>query len=205
MEGRVTPDRLETLTPAHAEIFEYAPESALSTVCGVWISELLLWVFETVGQEGEAALPIEMGMPAAEPRRAEPASARSELPRPNAAPQRPVLVPDPVPPPPAEPPPAPRHAPAPAVLVASTSTGDRWEVDAPETYMGRSKQCSIVLKSQRVSRKHASITREDDGFYINDLGAANGIWAGTDKVEREKIANGSEYIIGDVLVSFSYG
>jgi hypothetical protein len=89
------------------------------------------------------------------------------------------------------------------VLKASTNTGDNWEISDPETYIGRSKQCAIVLKSQRVSRKHATITMEDDGFYINDLGAANGIWAGTEKIDREKIEDGSEYIIGDVLVTFN--
>jgi FHA domain len=89
------------------------------------------------------------------------------------------------------------------VLIASTNTGDTWEISDPETFIGRSKQCAIVLKSQRVSRKHATITMEDDGFYINDLGAANGIWAGTEKIDREKIEDGSEYIIGDVLVTFT--
>jgi hypothetical protein len=89
------------------------------------------------------------------------------------------------------------------VLIASTNTGDTWEISEPETFIGRSKQCAIVLKSQRVSRKHATITMEDDGFYINDLGAANGIWAGTEKIDREKIEDGAEYIIGDVLVTFT--
>ena len=218
-EGRHTPAQLDTLTPSHAEIFEYAPESALSTVCGTWIAELLRWVYLTAGQDGAVEVPALEGQMPAEALRAEPRAVRNDPPRSNAAAQaprsnaagatqRPVLVPEPAPPPPVpvpvpEPAPASRRA-APSLLVASTSNGDRWEVEAPETYMGRSKQCSIVLKSQRVSRKHASITREDDGFYINDLGAANGIWAGTDKVEREKIEDGSEYIIGDVLVSFSY-
>ncbi len=208
MEGRVTPDRLETLTPAHAEIFEYAPESSLSTVCGVWLAELLKWTFEIAGQDGAMAVaaPVEAAPPAPPMRAPALPDARNDGPRSAAAPNRPVLVPDPAPGPPPPPEPSPPAIPrgVGGVLVARTSNGERWQVDGPETYMGRSKQCSIVLKSQRVSRKHASITREDDGFYINDLGAANGIWAGTDKVEREKIEDGSEYIIGDVLVSFSY-
>ncbi|MEO1334179.1 MAG: FHA domain-containing protein [Myxococcota bacterium] len=201
MDGRVTPDNLETLTPMHAEIFEYAPESALNTLCGAWLSGLLNWIYETVGQDIDAPAPmpsIDLAVP--EPARA-PEPIRSEPPRPAPAALRPP-EPDPAPMPAPvamAPPPA-----SPSKLVATTTNGDRWEVDAAETYMGRSKQCSIVLKSQRVSRKHASITREDDGFYINDLGAANGIWAGTDKIEREKIENGAEYIIGDVLVSFQY-
>lgn len=111
-------------------------------------------------------------------------------------------------PPAAIPTPAAR-APTPAAprarrLFASTNAGDSWEITDEETYIGRSKQCTVVLKSQRVSRKHASVTREGDAWYINDLGAANGIWAGTDKIDREHIEDGSEYIIGDVLLTFTY-
>lgn len=196
MEGQITPDNLETLSSGHAEIFEYAPESALSTVCGAWISDLLGWIFEATNQDGAVEAPAPIAMAPVPPAAAEPRSngLRMGAGRP-AAPEAvpPAIIPAPA-----------IVAQPPSMLVATTTNGDRWEVDGAETYMGRSKQCSIVLKSQRVSRKHASITREDDGFYINDLGAANGIWAGTDKVEREKIENGSEYIIGDVLVSFSY-
>ena len=210
-EGPLTPATLKTLTPAHAEIFEYAPESALSTMCGAWLSDLLEWVFQTAMREDRLAVPIDLSM-SPEPMRAEPVAPptppRNEVPRvpPPPPPPRPSVSPEPppVPMPSPEPPVGVARRAAPDLLVATTNSGDRWEVEGPETYMGRSKQCSIVLKSQRVSRKHASITREDDGFYINDLGAANGIWAGTDKVDREKIEDGSEYIIGDVLVSFAY-
>lgn len=103
---------------------------------------------------------------------------------------------------PAPPPPEPGPA---EKLIATTNTGDSWEIVDEETYIGRSKQCAIVLKSQRVSRRHASVTRDADGFHINDLGAANGIWAGTEKIDRELIEDGAEYIIGDVLMTFRHG
>lgn len=100
---------------------------------------------------------------------------------------------------------APTPLPAkPRKLFASTNAGDSWEIVDPETYIGRSKQCMIVLKSQRVSRKHASVTQENEGWFINDLGAANGIWAGAEKIDRELIEDGAEYIIGDVLLTFTY-
>ncbi len=109
------------------------------------------------------------------------------------------------PPPRKAPRPPPPEPESPDKLLATTNTGDSWEVVDEETFIGRSKQCAIVLKSQRVSRKHASVTRDDDGFYINDLGAANGIWAGTEKIDRERIEHGAEYIIGDVLMTFHHG
>lgn len=89
-------------------------------------------------------------------------------------------------------------------IMLSTNSGETWSINGNKTYIGRSKQCSIILKSQRVSRRHASVTMERDGFYLNDLGAANGIWAGSTKIERERIEHGAEYVIGDVLVTFTY-
>lgn len=88
-------------------------------------------------------------------------------------------------------------------LSCSTNSGETFEITGDETFIGRSKQCAIVLKSQRVSRKHACVTKEADGFYINDLGAANGIWAGSEKIDREKIQSGEEFIIGDVVLTFT--
>lgn len=104
---------------------------------------------------------------------------------------------------------APVATPAPAAssggtkLSCSTNSGESFDITGDETFIGRSKQCAIVLKSQRVSRKHACVTKEADGFYINDLGAANGIWAGSEKIDREKIQTGDEFIVGDVVLTFT--
>jgi len=43
-----------------------------------------------------------------------------------------------------------------------------------ETTIGRSKQNDIVLLDQSVSRKHAKITRTDQGHLLSDLGSFNG-------------------------------
>lgn len=188
--GDLPTDGLDSPTSAEAEIFEYAPESALLTSCGRWIAALLDCVRAQLldGEEQVDAGPS-ASAPTPSPAKKRPKREPVEPPVERAAP-------------PPEKPRAPKR-PTIGTLYATTNSGDSWEVTDQETFLGRSKQCSIVLKSQRVSRKHASITREDDGYFINDLGAANGIWAGTEKIDREQIVDGAEYIIGDVLVSFS--
>ena len=199
--GDLKTDGLDNPTSAQAEIFEYAPESALLTACGGWITSLLDCVRAQIldGVEEDSAGP---SRPAAEPPVVE---AEPEPPKKKKRPKRATVEePSSAPPPPKPERPAARSKGI-GKLFATTNSGDSWEITDDETFLGRSKQCSIVLKSQRVSRKHASVTKEDDGYYINDLGAANGIWAGTEKIDREKIADGAEYIIGDVLVSFSLG
>lgn len=265
-QGDLDPSRISPLTASAAEIFEFAPESALHTGCGEWFISLFSAIRGQLLDGEEAAAPAEKPArlaAAPAPSALPPKSSTGALPKkePAAVPLRSV-APAPAPelelddddggepePPPPAPAPIPKpastgqnaprrvretvEAPAPSLpaapkaevrreplppseparskkasgagkLRASTNTGESWDLEDAETFIGRSKQCAVVLKSQRVSRKHASITREDDGYYINDLGAANGIWVGTEKIDREKIEDGSEYIIGDVLVTFTY-
>jgi hypothetical protein len=223
-EGDLRTDRINNLTAAEAEILEYAPESALLTTCGWWIHSVLDAVRAQVldGEERIDAVGTALPQPRLQSRMDGEDSEipDDELPPPPPPKKERLPTPKPVArnaketfegpndeprkkPPEPEPPRVEKKSKKKMVLIASTNTGDTWEISEPETFIGRSKQCAIVLKSQRVSRKHATVTLEEDGFYINDLGAANGIWAGTEKIDREKIEDGAEYIIGDVLVTFT--
>lgn len=213
--GRFDPGENPSLTALQTEILECAPERALSTACGPWLIDVLDTV-RTFVVDGDSAakLPEREGDQAAAARASrtpdEPldhaldAALALEDPPPRPPdpepPRRPPMQAQPQPTPPIDPVPA---MPAPR-LFASTNAGESWEITELETYVGRSKQCPVVLKSQRVSRKHASITREEDGWFINDVGAANGIWAGSERIEREPIKDGAEYIIGDVVLTFTF-
>jgi hypothetical protein len=259
--GNLDADKIAAPTAAQAEIFEYAPESALHTACGAWFTNVFSAMRAQLldGADGDDEVPeikpASKPLPAPTPIKKEaPAPVKAappiveedeeeEEPAPELEDEDELELADDEPVKPVITPPKPSStgqgaarraretmdAPAPSLapakqdvrreplpapekpkkggvgkLRASTNAGDNWDLNDPETFIGRSKQCAVVLKSQRVSRKHASITKEDDGFYINDLGAANGIWVGTEKIDREKIEDGSEYIIGDVLVTFTY-
>lgn len=220
------------MSARQVEIFEYAPESALHTECGPWLLGLLDHLTETVDGAPAAATTRARDLPEARApeRPAAEAGPRSSAhgpsaygssahgaaapgpasspslaadPRPPARRQEPerIHLREPTPPPQRaltpEPSPPPR-------LIAATNGGETWELVDDETFIGRSKQCAVVLKSQRVSRKHASVSREGHEWFINDLGAANGIWAGSQRIEREQIEDGAEYIIGDVVLTFSF-
>ena len=54
-------------------------------------------------------------------------------------------------------------------------SGDRTDVGDVFT-IGRSSECDLVIESGRVSRKHAMIRREGNGFVFYDLQSANGSW-----------------------------
>src|SRR5215218_7159954 len=40
--------------------------------------------------------------------------------------------------------------------------------------VGRSQECDIVVSDPNVSRKHARLSRADNGFVVEDLGSTNG-------------------------------
>lgn len=67
-----------------------------------------------------------------------------------------------------------------------------------QTYIiGREEDCDIVLSSQLVSRRHAKITAEEDGFAIEDLNSKAGTSINGKPVNRKQLLfNGDEINIG---------
>jgi hypothetical protein len=61
--------------------------------------------------------------------------------------------------------------------------------------MGRGRHCDLVIASAKVSREHAVIQREPDGWWIEDLGSSNGTWFRRARIERRRIEDGDEYLI----------
>jgi hypothetical protein len=191
---------LPPLTSECAELFEVAPDGAMQNACGAWIVSLLRAVRDHLhGKEAPAAPPVRLKT---ENLQVRPSNPRQTLDGPVPTPKPDGNSSDGVQA--AAPTPSKSKPRLPVKLLVNTNTGESYEIAAEETFVGRSKQCAIVLKSQRVSRKHACITKENDGFYINDIGAANGIWQGSEKIDRERIKPGDQYIIGDIVLSFSY-
>jgi predicted transcriptional regulator len=70
----------------------------------------------------------------------------------------------------------------------ATVTGERFLV-------GRGRHCDLVIDSAKVSREHAAIQREPDGWWIEDLGSSNGTWFQRARVGRRRIEHGDEYLI----------
>jgi pSer/pThr/pTyr-binding forkhead associated (FHA) protein len=62
------------------------------------------------------------------------------------------------------------------VLVGQSGTaqGSRWALTEAETVIGRDAECQVVIPDRQVSRRHARIRRQADGYWIEDLGSKNG-------------------------------
>lgn len=80
-------------------------------------------------------------------------------------------------------------------LFLMAADGKLDEVLVERFVIGRGKHCQLVIPSTKVSREHAAIVREDDAWYIEDLGSSNGTWHDKQKIQRRRIQDGDEYFV----------
>lgn len=98
----------------------------------------------------------------------------------------------------------PAKAPTPQVLVLSVDGREVDRVLKPRFVIGRGKHCDLVIGSGKVSREHAAITREPDGWFIEDLGSSNGTWFENRRITRRRIEEGDEYLISSERLRCSF-
>ena len=93
--------------------------------------------------------------------------------------------------------------PAPAAAAARAAArgvlrgrqGD-YQLTDPVTVLGRSRRCDIVLTDPNVSRQHAEIRRQDDGFMLLDLGSTNGSRVNRRDVKQVVLQHGDRIELG---------
>ncbi|AHY45311.1 Protein of unknown function (DUF2662) [Rubrobacter radiotolerans] len=68
--------------------------------------------------------------------------------------------------------------------------------------VGRSQDNDIVVSDPNVSRRHAQLIREENGFVIEDLGSTNGTLLDGAPIGRERIESGDELTFGQSKARF---
>jgi len=91
--------------------------------------------------------------------------------------------------------PGPGEEAATAVLWLHGERGPLARVERDRFVIGRGRHCDLVIDSAKVSREHAVIRREADGWWIEDLGSSNGTWYRQTRVDRRRIADGDVYAV----------
>jgi len=92
----------------------------------------------------------------------------------------------------------------PALIVRSGGgrSGESFEPRGDRTTIGRSPDCGIFLDDVTVSRKHAVLVREGDGWVIEDGGSLNGTFVNRKRVDRAELSDGDEVQIGKYRMTF---
>jgi pSer/pThr/pTyr-binding forkhead associated (FHA) protein len=99
--------------------------------------------------------------------------------------------------------PEPEPEPEPAREVVTLSfEGREVPITGDRVLLGRSRECDIRLGDANVSRRHAEVRREDDTYWVVDLGSTNGTELNGRRVERAKLSDGDRITLGSTDVRF---
>ncbi len=88
-------------------------------------------------------------------------------------------------------------------VAAVTFAGEHHELPAHPVTLGRSKDCDIRLADPNVSRRHAEIRPEGEGWTVVDLGSTNGIEVDGRRVKELALQDGARFTLGTTEISFS--
>jgi hypothetical protein len=81
-------------------------------------------------------------------------------------------------------------------------TGDRFTLAQHPITVGRSPDSNIVLADPNVSRHHAEIRPQGDGFMLIDLGSTNGSKVNGVRVAQRVLQDGDEISFGNTRMRF---
>jgi hypothetical protein len=80
--------------------------------------------------------------------------------------------------------------------------GETFPLEAEHVEIGRSPDADVFLDDVTVSRSHAGLTRDADGYTIEDRGSLNGTYVNRRRVEKAKLEDGDEVQIGKYRLTF---
>ena len=88
------------------------------------------------------------------------------------------------------------------VAISGQSAGSRWELLESVVSIGRDSACQIRLADTSVSRRHAQIVRQGDGYYVSDIESINGTRVNEDELTMpRRLRNGDLLHLGTAIVS----
>lgn len=94
------------------------------------------------------------------------------------------------------------------VVYEGAAAGLRRALDKEWITVGRAQDCDLVLPERQVSRYHARIERDEQGYLLRDLGSRNGTLANGEQVRDQlyRLRDGDEIsLAGAVRLGFVAG
>ncbi len=91
------------------------------------------------------------------------------------------------------------------VVKRGPNAGSKYALDADVTRAGRHPNSDIFLDDITVSRRHAEIVRQGEGYTVRDAGSLNGTYLNRERIDEAPMANGDELQIGKYRLVFFAG
>jgi len=89
-------------------------------------------------------------------------------------------------------------------IIDGAMAGQSFDLKNDSILIGRAADNDVQIKDATVSRKHLKITKQEDKFFVEDLGSQNGTWVKGQLIrpkEAVEVEPGNSIVIGDVLVN----
>jgi len=90
----------------------------------------------------------------------------------------------------------------PRLVITQGAGAGRDHAVATECVVGRAPGADFIVDDNLVSRRHARIYREGDGYVVEDLGSRNGTVVNGKRVARARIADGDTITVGQTELAF---
>ena len=88
-------------------------------------------------------------------------------------------------------------------LLGTAADGHEHWLSGSEEVVGRGHDCSIVIDSPELSRRHARFPAYSDKWVVEDCGSRNGVWLNNERVEpRKTVSNGDTIRFGRIPFRF---
>ncbi len=89
------------------------------------------------------------------------------------------------------------------IIVDGPRKGHSFDLPIGIVTVGRDQTNSVQIPDPEVSRRHAELRFQDEGFVIIDLGSANGVFVNEERVEQKLLLAGDQVKIGGTTFVFS--
>jgi signal transduction histidine kinase/pSer/pThr/pTyr-binding forkhead associated (FHA) protein len=91
------------------------------------------------------------------------------------------------------------------VVIHGLERGKRYTLDQPVMRVGRDPSNPIRVPDNEISRQHAEVRFEDDGYTLVDLKSSNGTFVNGRRVPRARLDAGDRIQIGQTVLVFGTG
>ena len=88
-------------------------------------------------------------------------------------------------------------------VIQGRDQGQRFELEDIASSIGREVSNSIQIHDTEVSRQHAEVRQEDDGFTLIDLESSNGTFVNSNKISRHVLHSGDRVQVSSTLMIFT--
>lgn len=83
--------------------------------------------------------------------------------------------------------------------------GRRYPLDGATQAIGRASDADIHVNDESVSRCHASVGRDTDGVWLEDLNSTNGTFVNDERIKRHALRDGDIIRIGGIILKLLSG